>query len=61
MRSRKKIAMGAMEIIPSYQGILIHDHWTPYNKYINLSNIFKFNKHRHNAVYYKLYTPNIKN
>jgi len=27
------IAMDAMEILPEYQGILVHDHWKPYNHY----------------------------
>ena len=34
-QKRGRVAMDAMEIIPNYNGILVHDHWTPYNKYTN--------------------------
>lgn len=30
---RGRVAMDAMNIIPNYNGILVHDHWTPYNHY----------------------------
>ena len=32
---RGAVAMDAMEIIPSFKGILVHDHWKPYNRYTN--------------------------
>ena len=32
-QKRGKVAMDDMEIIPNYNGILVHDHWTPYNHY----------------------------
>ena len=31
---RGRIAMDEMEILPKYQGILVHDHWRPYNHYL---------------------------
>jgi transposase len=37
---RGRVAMDAMEIIPNYTGILVHDHWTPYNKYNNCSHSY---------------------
>ena len=30
---RGTVAIDAMEILPEYEGIAIHDHWSPYNKY----------------------------
>ncbi len=30
---RGTLAMDDMEILPKYQGIAVHDHWKPYNKY----------------------------
>jgi transposase len=30
---RGTIAMDAMEVLPKYKGIAVHDHWSPYNKY----------------------------
>ncbi len=30
---RGTVAMDDMEILPEYQGIAVHDHWKPYNKY----------------------------
>ena len=39
-KKRGRVAMDAMEIIPSYTGILVHDHWTPYNKYNNCSHSY---------------------
>jgi len=32
-QKRGKKAMDDMEILPSYDGILVHDHWQPYNHY----------------------------
>ena len=37
---RGTIAMDAMEIIPSYKGILVHDHWRPYNRYTNCTHSY---------------------
>jgi len=37
---RGQIAMDDMAIIPNYKGILVHDHWTPYNKYINCTHSY---------------------
>jgi len=37
---RGGVAMDAMGIIPNYAGILVHDHWTPYNKYNNCSHSY---------------------
>jgi len=32
--------MDAMEIIPNYTGVLVHDHWSPYNKYTNCTHSY---------------------
>ena len=32
-QKRGRAAMDDMEIIPNYDGILVHDHWSPYNHY----------------------------
>ena len=34
-QKRGRAAMDDMEIIPNYDGILVHDHWSPYNHYTN--------------------------
>jgi len=37
---RGRNAIQDMEIIPNYKGILIHDHWAPYNKYTNCTHSY---------------------
>ena len=37
---RGQIAMDDMAIIPNYKGVLVHDHWTPYNKYTNCTHSY---------------------
>ena len=37
---RGQVAMDDMEIIPNYRGVLVHDHWTPYNKYTNCTHSY---------------------
>ena len=32
---RGQVAMDDMAILPNYKGIVVHDHWKPYNKYTN--------------------------
>jgi len=39
-QKRGSVAMDAMEIIPNYRGILVHDHWTPYNNYTNCTHSY---------------------
>lgn len=39
-QKRGSIAMDAMEIIPNYTGVLIHDHWTPYSHYTNCTHSY---------------------
>ena len=39
-QKRGRVAIDDMNVIPSYQGILVHDHWTPYNKYTNCSHSY---------------------
>ena len=39
-QKRGRVSMDDMEIIPNYKGILVHDHWTPYNKYANCSHSY---------------------
>jgi len=39
-QKRGRVAMDDMEIIPSYRGMLVHDHWTPYNKYDNCNHSY---------------------
>ena len=33
-------AMDAIDILPNYQGVLIHDHWSPYLHYNNITHSF---------------------
>jgi len=37
---RGQEAIDAIDILPKYQGILLHDHWTPYNKYSNITHSY---------------------
>ena len=37
---RGRVAMDDMDVIPNYKGILVHDHWTPYNKYTNCTHSY---------------------
>jgi transposase len=37
---RGKEAMDEMDILPNYTGIVLHDHWTPYNNYENCTHAF---------------------
>jgi len=37
---RGRVAMDDMNIIPNYNGILVHDHWTSYNHYNNCSHSY---------------------
>ena len=39
-KKRGKEAMDDAGILPNYDGIVVHDHWTPYNKYENISHSF---------------------
>ncbi len=39
-QKRGRVAMDNMEIIPNYSGVLVHDHWTPYNKYTNCTHSY---------------------
>ena len=39
-QKRGRIAMDDMEIIPNYDGILVHDHWKPYNHYTNATHSY---------------------
>ncbi len=39
-QKRGRLAMDDMEIIPNYKGILVHDHWTPYNYYTNCTHSY---------------------
>ncbi len=39
-QKRGSVAMDDMEIIPNYNAILVHDHWTPYNKYTNCTHSY---------------------
>jgi hypothetical protein len=32
--------MDEMDILPNYTGIVLHDHWTPYNNYENCTHAF---------------------
>jgi transposase len=39
-QKRGKEAMDEMEILPKYDGTVVHDHWSPYNKYENCTHAF---------------------
>ena len=39
-QKRGKVAMDDMGIIPNYKGILVHDHWSVYNKYNNCTHSY---------------------
>ncbi len=39
-KKRGKEAMDEMEILPQYKGIVVHDHWSPYNGYENMTHAF---------------------
>ena len=39
-QKRGRVAMDDMGIINNYNGILVHDHWTPYNKYTNCTHSY---------------------
>jgi len=37
---RGKDAMDEMDILPKYKGVVVHDHWGPYNSYENCTHAF---------------------
>ena len=37
---RGKVAMDDMDILPNYNGIVVHDHWKPYNQYTNCTHSY---------------------
>jgi len=37
---RGKEAIDAIDILPQYKGILLHDHWAPYNHYTEITHSF---------------------
>ena len=37
---RGKEAMDEMDILPKYNGTVVHDHWSPYNKYESCTHAF---------------------
>ena len=39
-QKRGRVAIDAMEVIPNYKGILVHDHWSPYNHYTNCTHSY---------------------
>ena len=39
-QKRGKEAMDEMDILPQYSGIVVHDHWSPYNSYDNCTHTF---------------------
>jgi len=39
-QKRGKKAMDEMDILPKYDGTVVHDHWSPYNKYKNCTHAF---------------------
>jgi transposase len=39
-QKRGRVAMDDMDVIPNYSGILVHDHWKPYNHYNNATHSY---------------------
>ena len=39
-KKRGKEAMDKMDILPNYTGVVVHDHWSPYNNYENCTHAF---------------------
>jgi transposase len=39
-KKRGKEAINEIDILPQYKGILVHDHWTPYNAYTNITHSY---------------------
>jgi transposase len=39
-KKRGSVAMDDMGVIPNYSGILVHDHWSPYNRYDNCTHSY---------------------
>ena len=37
---RGKEAINEIDILPQYKGILVHDHWTPYNAYTDITHSY---------------------
>ena len=37
---RGKKAINEIDILPQYKGILVHDHWTPYNAYTDITHSY---------------------
>ena len=39
-KKRGKEAINEIDILPQYKGILVHDHWTPYNAYTDITHSY---------------------